>query len=107
MSTDEHENLDSGSHLAYVNLVKQTTDLHQSLLSFKKKNAIKKYQSFMAQPEEQAGCFRLRYVCFPVAFSLKLLRQMNEYPAFRHFYIFISNQDSWINLSKVHTNDRF
>lgn len=93
MSTDEHENLDSGSYLAYVNLVKQTTDLHQSLLSFKKKNAIKKYQSFMAQPEEQAGCFRLRYVCFSVAFSLKLLRQMNEYPAFSPFlYLYLKSR---------------
>ena len=44
----------------------------------------------MAQPEEQAGCFRLRYVCFSVAFSLKLLRQMNEYPAFFAISIYLS-----------------
>ena len=47
----------------------------------------------MAQPEEQAGCFRLRYVCFSVAFSLKLLRQMNEYPAFSPFlYIYLKSR---------------
>ena len=41
----------------------------------------------MAQPEEQASCFQLRYVCSSVEFSLKLFRQMNEYPAFSPFLI--------------------